>query len=425
MSTEAAASAAPADLLRLVLRLARDRVGGRDPGRVVCRWARDLLEEKGGDSVRIRVARRTFLLVGSEPRSLELLSPSPAAGALPPGDLKRNAMSFLAPQALTIAHGEEWSRLRSFHDKALVFGPAHPFTQAFLERTRAAFAQPVRTVDEVRAAMGRAMLGIVLGEEGTEDSAVPDDVHALFQALQSPLRRRLGSARYRAKREALYALLRERLEGVEEGEASLVALARRYSSNGAGPLDGERLVQQLPHWMFTFTGSGTDLLARTLAMVTARPPVHRRIREELAAAGPPEEVESVFRLAYVRATLLETGRLFPPVTRTFHRGVDGEVVHYFPLLHRDDALDPTVHHFRPERWSDPDRLDSAAASSSLFLRGPRACPGRELILFVCMAALARQVGELGLGDRNSPLSRDPLPITFPAGEARFQPGGRR
>jgi cytochrome P450 len=332
-------------------------------------------------------------------------------------------MSFLAPHALTIAHGEEWSRLRSFHDKALVFGPAHPFAPAFLERTRAAFAQPVRTLEEARSAMGQAMLGIVLGAEGGRHADVPDDVHALFQALQSPLRRRLRGGRYRAMREALYTLLRERLDRVGEGEASLVALARRYSSNGAGPMDGEHLVQQLPHWMFTFTGSGTDLLTRTLAMVTARPHVHRRARAEIAAAGPADEPGTVFGLEYVRALLLETGRLFPPVARTFHRGEEGDVVHYFPLLHRDQALGPTVHHFRPERWLEPEGLDAAAAASSLFLRGPRSCPGRDLILFVCMAAMARQLGELGMGDRSSPLSRDPLPITFPAGEARFQTGG--
>lgn len=426
MTTQAAARAGASDLFRLAFGLATDRVSPRnrrDPAGVVCRWARGVLDREGGDTVRIRVGGKTFLLVGSEPRSLDLLSASPAAGALPPGDLKRNAMSFLAPQALTIAHGEEWSRLRTFHDHALAFNETHPFAQPFLERTRAAFAQPVRTIEDVRSAMGQAMLGIVLGAEDGGHAAVPDDVHALFQALQSPLRRRLRGRRYRTMREALYALLRERLKGVQDGEASLVALARRYSANGAGPMEGECLVQQLPHWMFTFTGSGTDLLTRTLAMVTARPQVHRRVRAEIAEAGPADEAGTVFGLEYVRASLLETGRLFPPVARTFHRGEGGDVVHYFPLLHRHEALGPTVHHFRPERWLEPEGLDAAAAASSLFLRGPRSCPGRDLILFVCMAAMARQLGELGMGDRNSPLSRDPLPITFPAGEARFQTGG--
>src|SRR5262249_45247873 len=115
---------------------------------------------------------------------------------------------------------------------------------------------------------------------------------------------------------------------------------------------------------------------------------------------------------------------FPPVTRTFHQHAGGshtnqqEVVHYFPLLQRDDRLGPTVHQFRPERWLEP-TLDEAAAASNLFLRGPRACPGMNLILFVCKAALARQIGELGVNAQQDRLTEDPLPVSFPKISARF------
>jgi hypothetical protein len=101
-----------------------------------------------------------------------------------------------------------------------------------------------------------------------------------------------------------------------------------------------------------------------------------------------------------------------------------EVVHWFPLLQRDDALGAAVHDFRPDRWLG-EELDPAAAASNLFLRGPRVCPGKDLILFVCKAAIARQVGELGLGgplnggSRASRLAHDPLPVSFPEGEAQF------
>src|SRR4051812_7874433 len=33
----------------------------------------------------------------------------------------------------------------------------------------------------------------------------------------------------------------------------------------------QQLLEQIPHWMFTFTGSGTDLLVRTVALVTSHP----------------------------------------------------------------------------------------------------------------------------------------------------------
>jgi cytochrome P450 len=159
--------------------------------------------------------------------------------------------------------------------------------------------------------------------------------------------------------------------------------------------------------------------------VTSRADVHAKVVQEIRAAGPADRAETIARLPYLHACLLETGRLFPPVTRTFHRkgadasGAGREIVHYFPLLQRDDLLGPTVHEFRPERWLAAPRLDAAAAASNLFLRGPRACPGMDLILFVCTAAAARLLGELGLSGRDDRLARDPLPLSFPKTRARF------
>jgi cytochrome P450 len=171
--------------------------------------------------------------------------------------------------------------------------------------------------------------------------------------------------------------------------------------------------------MFTFTGSGTDLLARTMAMVTSRPTVLRRALEDCAQAGPLDQAASIDRMRYLNACLLETGRLFTPVTRTVHRSAGGnDIVHYFPLLQRDETLGPSVHDFRPERWL-ADGLDAAAAASNLFLRGPRACPGRDLILFVCRAALASQLQEQRVRGKSVRLARDPLPLSFPEREIRF------
>ena len=134
--------------------------------------------------------------------------------------------------------------------------------------------------------------------------------------------------------------------------------------------------------------------------------------------------QDIARMSYLEACILEAGRLFPPVTKTFHqrRSTDGtrgrEYAHYFPLLQRDDSLGPSVHDFRPERRLEP-TLDAPAAASNLFLRGPRACPGMDLILFVCKAAIARQVAELGVSARQERLARDPLPVSFPKVSRRF------
>jgi cytochrome P450 len=417
------ARAGAGDLARLAARLGAGfvrRSSTFDPGSVVCEWAREITKGDNSADVAISLLGRHLKLVAHRARSEQVLSSVPGPAGYIAGKSKVKAMSFLAPRALTIADGDAWRRLRSFNEQVLGTGDIHPFAQDFLQHVRDAFAEPVSDIGDIRAAMGQAMVGIVLGDKADADVDPTEDVRALFAAVQSPVRRKLLGFTYRGRRTRLYDLLKRRWEESRDGELSLIARARATQAD----VDGQGLLQQIPHWMFTFTGSGTDLLARTLMLVTSRPQVHRRVLDEIQGAGPAESAETISRLPYLNACLLETGRLFPPVTRTFHR--DGtpsarpeeEIVHYFPLLQRDDALGPTVHSFQPERWLEPE-LDAAAQASNLFLRGPRACPGMDLILFVCRAASARQLGELKLAGRNERLLRDPLPISFPEKNPRF------
>ncbi len=414
-----AAKAGIVDVARLVSRLGTGKLGGDsfDPGRAVCAWARRIMDRKdGATGVRVGVGGRGVDLVGDLDRSETILGAKPGDGYRA-GDLKVSAMAFLAPGALTVADGARWQALRTFNEGALGTGGAHPHAQAFLEHVRAAFAAPVSDRAGVERAMARAMAGIVLGGDPTEAARMADAVGTLFDVVQSPVRRLLLGWRYRGRRQRLYDALARRWEATSPEDPTVLGAARGHAPD----LDLRTLLEQVPHWMFTFTRSGTDLLTRTLAMTAARPDARRRIVAECAEAGAPDRAESTGKLAFTRACLLETGRLFPPVTRTFHQAVAGggrEVVHWFPLLQRDDALGASVNAFRPERWLT-DAPDAAASASNLFLRGPRACPGSDLILFVCTAAVARQIGEIGITGRGSRLSRDPLPVSFPEGEARF------
>jgi cytochrome P450 len=237
--------------------------------------------------------------------------------------------------------------------------------------------------------------------------------------VQHPVRRRLLGRFHAARRRHLYTILGRAWDAARAEDASLIALARTHAPSS---LERETLLEQVPHWMFTFTGSGTDLLVRTLAMITSNPGVQGEVVEEIRRAGPLDRAGTIEALSYLHACVLETGRLFPPVTRTLHassasRG-QGTVLHWFPLLQRDERLGHAVHGFRPERWLG-ETPDPAAAESNLFLRGPRACPGMALILFVCKAALARMIAEQGLAARNERLMRDPLPVSFPRLRAPF------
>jgi cytochrome P450 len=404
------------DLLQLGAALGVDRLKGKasDPAAAGRRWADRLMARDGGRDIDLPVL--PIELVGNREHSERVLWTPPDNAGFEPGRTKTEAMSFLAPGALTIAHGDAWRRLRPFNEQVLGAGQTHPFAQTFLFHVRAAFAAPVHDENDIRAAMGRAMVKIVLGDVNPHlDPA--RDVSKLFAVVQSPIKRKLAGFLYHGRRQHLYDLIARKWEYLSESsegarEESLLAMA----VHGAGVADRTTLLQQVPHWMFTFTGSGSDLLTRALCLITSRDHVRARVLDEIDAVRSPE------RLTYLNACILEAGRLFPPVTKTFHQaagaGRPREFAHYFPLLQRDDSLGPTVHEFRPERWLETP-LDAAASASNLFLRGPRACPGMDLILFVCKAAIARQLAELGVSAAQDRLTRDPLPISFPKVSRRF------
>ena len=60
-------------------------------------------------------------------------------------------------------------------------------------------------------------------------------------------------------------------EGAQE--ETLLSLA----GHAVPDVDRTTLLQQVPHWMFTFTGSGTDLLTRTLCLISSRDEVLDRV----------------------------------------------------------------------------------------------------------------------------------------------------
>jgi len=402
------------DLMRLGMRVVRGRIlngGAFDTGATLNKWARDIVANHDGASIQLPVGHTE--LVTSRAESDRILECPVGANGYAPGKRKVKAFSFFVPHALIIADWADWSRLRAFNERVLAGGASHPSAPAFLAAVRSAFAQPVRSVTDVRAAMEQAVALIVLGP-GKEACQAVDDARALFDVMRSPLRRAMFGW-HRRRRARLFATLTRRWNAAAN-EPTLLARARQLADPTADPAE---LLEQVPHWMFTFTGSGAELMTHTLALACARPDVRDRILRDVAAAGALDDAVCIGKLRFVNACLLETGRLFPPVKGTAHSTRDGkQLAQYFPLLQRDDRLGGDVHEFRPERWLQPNP-DAAAASSNLFLRGPRACPGADLIMFACTAAIAQSIAEQHVTCVSARLAQDPLPITFPEKEARF------
>jgi cytochrome P450 len=426
-----AAHAPPATGLGDLARLAGAIAGNfaRSPrsfsARVAFReWARRMMARHGSENLVLNLGVKKLLLVGGRDLSRQLLQPPPLTRGIAAGKLKCDAMAFLAPHALTISHDAEWTRLRAFTERVLQPGRPHEFRQAFHAEVHHAFAAPPATVEEIRRAMGRAMLGIVFGH-GVAGERLDRDVQALFDVVQQPAKRLLLGRWERRRRDRFYDELRRLWEETAALRGpSLLTLAHRE----ADAIPEAELVEQIPHWMFTFTGSGTDLLVRTLALVTSDDGVADRARREIDAAGPPDRAETIDALTYLEACVMESARLYPPVTRTFHRVQAGavvgdvripagmEILHSFPLLGRAEASEADAERFRPERWLPSPA--SAAADFDPFLSGSRHCPGRELIVFVCKSALALLLVRHRLVV-SAPLRGDALPPAFPERGIRF------
>ncbi len=385
-----------------------------------------MMTRYGSENLILNLGVKKLLLVGGRELSRQILESPPTSQQYATGSLKRNSMAFLAPHALTISDGQQWGRLRALNERALEAGRPHEFRQAFLTQVHSAFTPPPETIEDIRAAMGRTMLGIVFGP-GVAPQSLADDVQTLFQLVQKPLKRRLLGPWARRRRARFYETLqRVWRQSASSQRPSLIGLLHG-EAHGFGE---EEVLEQIPHWMFTFTGSGTDLLVRTLALLSSQPAALEAARREITSAGPLDRAETVDRLTYLEASLRESARLYPPVTRTFHRVTAGvvagqlqlpaglEILHSFPLLGTADSVSADSRRFRPERWLSAETVASAAEFDP-FLHGARHCPGRELIIFVCKSALALLLGRYQLAVSPA-LPIAALPPAFPTHGIRFR-----
>ena len=428
------------DLLRLLGRCAGSFAGGPrsfDFGLTLRAWLGDLAGRTGSENVVLNLYFKRFLIVTGRELSEHILAHHPDVRGYVEGRTKARAMSFLAPQAVTVTHGEQWQRLRRFNEAALQADEADARMQFILDGVGRAFTGPVSDIGDIRRCMARAMLAVVFGA-GQAPGHLAGDVQRLFGYVQNPGRRFLFGWSQRGRRRRLYGELRRLWgESPTPGAPSLIATAKGIAHGTR--LTEEELIQQIPHWMFTFTGSGTDLLARTLGVVASRDEVYERARAEALEQGSPgrasSRASSVVKMEYLESCLLETCRLFPPVTRTFHvapRGdtFDGvripagmEILHFFTASQRELSVDATADDFRPERWMEPGS-NARAIYPSLFLGGARDCPGRDLILFVCKAAMSNLL-QRGLVRSECPaLSKDPMPLSLTENGLRFSTEGR-
>ncbi|MDZ8056488.1 MAG: cytochrome P450 [Aulosira sp. ZfuVER01] len=393
---------------------------------VLTNWLKGLTINYKSENVILDFLLKKVLLVSGRDLSAHILKEAPSSQGYIEGTLKKKGMSYLAPEALTISHDEQWQRLRPYNEKVLCIGAKHHYQQAFLNQIHRAFSKAVSSIAEIRQCMGIAMLGIVFGENVAPLSLI-EDIQVLFSMVGNPIKRMLVGKREQERRAKFYASLRQLWKESElSHQPSLLSMAHHLKPEA----DEEELIEQIPHWMFTFTGSGTDLLVRSLALISSHPEVLQRVQDEINQQGSLEQPSTIAQLTYLEACVLETGRLYPPVTLTFHVAPGGDVfenrqipqgmdiLHFFPLMQRDLAAHPSADVFLPERWLDATHSVDIP-DSNLFLKGARTCPGKDLILFVCKSAIAILLEQQKLRVSSNQLAQKPLPLYFPEKDIRF------
>lgn len=419
------------DLMRLCAALAVE--GARhpldfSPSAAFRAWARGTSARLASENIIVNFGVKKLLLVGSRELSRHILSQLPSRDGFSTGSLKRSAMGFLAARALTISDDDDWRRRRAFNEAVLEPGRPHELAQDFVRATLRAFASPVASVAELRAAMSRTMLAVIFA--GSAPPRLADDIQKLFQVVQNPVKRVLTAPWAYLRRASFYDGLRALWKAQDAaGNPSLLRMARQ----AAAQLDSTELVEQIPHWMFTFTGSAADLLTRALALISSAPAVRTRVLAELQAAGPLDDGGNFAALPFLEACLLEAAHLYPPVTRTFHCAWAGatmgnvrippgmEIMHLFPLFTTGDVgEDINSRCFNPDRWM---RSEPPVSSFDPFLGGARRCPGKSLILLVCKVALASLLVQHRLVVDAPGMSARSLPSVFPRRGLHFHAAG--
>ena len=381
-------------------------------------WFGRTSERLGSRDFMLKLGSKQLLLVGDAQFSRCILAARPGANGLATGNIKRTAMNTLAPKALTISDGDDWTRRRAFNEFVLESGRLHCMAPEIAIAVRTAFRAPITEGGSIHAAMRRAMLSIDFGE-GVAPARIADDLEYLSVLVQSPLERQRAGKSASVRRQQLRTALADLWKHAADGPPSLLKRARQ-----APPLDEDELLDQVPHWMFTFVGSATTLLTNALWLTLSDVKTRDAVVAEVASAG--DSLAALDALPLLNGCLLEAAQLYPPANRTFHHATqpvtlgtttvlaDVEIVHWFPLL---QPADLTSMRFRPGRWAEGH--SAADEPYDPFLGGARSCPGRSLILFVCKVAMADLLVTRKLALASAALDIDALPIELPAGVPRF------
>lgn len=161
-------------------------------------------------------------------------------------------------------------------------------------------------------------------------------------------------------------------------------------AEAAGTLGRQDVLDELVTLIVAGHETSATALAWTLALLAQHPDIAAACREEaLPLAGKELSIGDVMRLGPIRDAMNEAMRIYPPVPFAVYRttrpgrlagfalpaGTHVDVLSF--LTHRDPAVWPDPHVFRPARFSG---RNPPATAYYPFLQGPHTCLGKHLAL---------------------------------------------
>ncbi len=405
-----------------------------DTGRGVATVER-LTERYAGRPVMLRgVGGQTLLVLAAGDVRRVLESPVSVYGMN--AAEKRRLFSPFAPDALNGSPPDLHAERRPFNEAVLDYGhEPHRLAERFLRVVHeevAAMLADAGVLDYERslAAFRRIARRCALGDAAADDTELSEE-HSRLRADADWLGLKVWNRRRNARlRASMDARIQRYVAAAEPG--TLVSLF------ASAPTEAEtRPNGQVPFWLMALDAVRTAVF-NALALLTTDPAAHERALAEVRMADTahgPGTVAALAELAFVRACLLDSVRLWPAAAMLV-RVTAAETEWYGETLpigakvlipvaahHRARRL-PHANRFAPDLW-----LDGSADADwqmNVFSRGGAQCAGRNLALLLGTASLAELLRQREFELLRPKLAPDrPLPYGINPLNVRFAVRGTR
>jgi cytochrome P450 len=405
-----------------------------DNGRSVATVER-LTRRYSGRPVMLRgVNGQTLLVLGADDVRRVLESPVSVYG-MNAGE-KRRLFAEFAPDVLNGSPPELHAERRPFNEAVLNYGhEPHRFAERFLtvvhEEIAAMLADDdVLDYERSLAAFRRIARRCAFGEAAADDTEFSDE-HGRLRADGDWLGLKFWNRRRNARlRASMDARIEQYVAAAEPG--TLVSLFASAPEEAETKPNG-----QVPFWLMALDAVRIAVF-NALALLMTHPAARERALAEVRTADTahgPGTVAALAELAFVRACLLDSIRLWPAAaalvrvtaveTEWYGETLPIGAKVLIPVVahHRASGL-PHANRFAPDLW-----LDGSADADwqmNVFSRGGAQCAGRNLALLLGTASLAELLRQREFELLRPKLAPDrPLPYGINPLNVRFAVRGTR